>query len=85
MLDVLEIIGALAILVAFGASQRDLISLHQWSYLWLNLTGSLLLAVLAWHDRSWGFLLLEGVWALVTAWSMIGKARGEDGNEAAAH
>ncbi len=45
-------------------------------YLWLNLVGSLVLAALAWHDRQYGFLLLEGVWALVSAWSLLQLARG---------
>ena len=39
-------------------------------YLVLNLAGSLVLGLDAWHERQWGFLLLEGVWALVSAWSL---------------
>ena len=44
----------------------------------LNLFGSTLLAVLAWLDADWGFLLLEGVWAIVTAASIAAKLRGRD-------
>jgi hypothetical protein len=44
-------------------------------YLWLNLVGAGALTVLAWHERQWGFLLLEGVWTLVTAWSLYGRLR----------
>jgi hypothetical protein len=29
------------------------------------------LAVDAWLGAAWGFLLLEGVWALVSAWSLM--------------
>ena len=39
-------------------------------YLVLNLIGSAILAVLAWYESQLGFLLLEVVWALVSAWSL---------------
>ena len=39
-------------------------------YLVLNLVGSFVLAVIAWVDERWGFLLLEGVWAIVSAVSL---------------
>jgi hypothetical protein len=42
-------------------------------YLALNLVGSGLLAVLAWHEEQ---LLLEGVWALVSLWGLIQVLRG---------
>jgi hypothetical protein len=44
-------------------------------YLMLNLAGSIVLTVLAWHEQQWGFLLLEAVWALVSAWGLIQLAR----------
>jgi hypothetical protein len=45
-------------------------------YLVLNLIGSAILAVLAWYEEQFGFLLLEGVWALVSAWSLLQVLRG---------
>jgi hypothetical protein len=42
----------------------------------LNLVGSVILAVLAWHEDQLGFLLLESVWALVSAWSLVQVLRG---------
>jgi hypothetical protein len=42
----------------------------------LNFVGSAILAVLAWIDRQWGFLLLEGVWAIVSLWSLVQLMRG---------
>ena len=46
------------------------------AYLLLNLLGSAILAYLAWHESQWGFLLLEGVWALVSLWSLWRVSRG---------
>jgi hypothetical protein len=39
-------------------------------YLALNLAGSLILAVLAVIEAQWGFVLLEVVWAVVSAWGL---------------
>ena len=44
-------------------------------YLSLNLVGSLVLAVLALLDADWGFLLLEGVWAVVSAFGLAERLR----------
>ena len=35
--------------------------------LWLNLLGALVLGIVAWHERQYGFLLLEIVWMIVSA------------------
>jgi O-antigen ligase len=71
-----QIAGALLILVAFAAAQFGKLNVESPVYLWLNFVGSVILAVLAWHERQWGFLLLEGVWALVSLWSLAQLVRG---------
>jgi hypothetical protein len=63
MLDVLQILGAVGVLIPFVLSQLGRMSLTSPAYLGLNLVGSALLAGLALHGRDWGFLLLEAVWA----------------------
>lgn len=68
--QVIQIVGALLILAAFAAVQFDRMRPDSRLYLTLNLIGSLILAVLAWAESQWGFLLLEGVWAIVSAWSL---------------
>lgn len=72
MAQVVQIAGALLLLLAFAAAQFGSLDQHSRSYLVLNLVGAAVLTVLAWHERQWGFLLLEGVWTLV---SLAGLAR----------
>ena len=69
--QVIQVIGAMMILVAYAAAQTGRWSTDAPIYLWLNEVGSVILAVLAAISQNWGFLLLEGVWAIVTAWSLV--------------
>jgi hypothetical protein len=78
--QVLQVIGALLILAAYVAAQFRVLNQETYAYLVLNLVGSAVLAWLAWVDRQWGFLLLEAVWALVSLWSIIQRARGTSGD-----
>lgn len=75
MFQVIQVIGSLLILVAFAAGQAGRLDAKAWSYLWLNLIGSAILAVQAAMGQQWGFLLLEGVWALVSLLGILGKTR----------
>ena len=76
MSQVIQIVGALAILVAFVAAQLGVFDVRSWSYLWLNLVGAVILGIVAWHERQYGFLLLEIAWTIVTAWGLMTRARG---------
>jgi hypothetical protein len=73
--QVLQIFGALLILAAYAAAQADVLDQRSYAYLLLNIVGSAILAVLAAQGQQWGFLLLEGVWALVSVWSLVQKLR----------
>jgi hypothetical protein len=73
--QIAQIAGAVLILVAFTAAQRGSMSPHSRVYLVLNLLGSIVLAVVAAVEFDLGFLLLEAVWALVSAWGLWQLAR----------
>lgn len=74
--QLVQVVGALLILVAFAAAQFGAMDQHSRTYLALNFVGSLILAVLAWHERQWGFLMLESVWAVVSLWGLRASLRG---------
>ncbi len=76
MYDVLQLIGAFAILAAFIGVQLRMTDPRSYFSLILNLSGSALLAVLAFEGQQWGFLLLEAVWAVVSAWGLISRVTG---------
>lgn len=73
--QVIQIVGALLILAAFTAVQLERMRPDSRLYLALNLLGSAILAVLAVIAAQWGFVLLEGVWAIVSAWGLINALR----------
>jgi hypothetical protein len=75
VLAVLQVCGSVLVLVAFALSQRNIVSTSSGTYLVLNVVGSALLAVLALHERQWGFPLLNAVWAVVSGASLAGKLR----------
>jgi hypothetical protein len=81
--QVIQVGAAMLILVAFGSAQFGRMSLESRLYLTLNLLGGAVLAWLAYDARQWGFVLLETVWALVSAWGLLRVLRGQ--RPAAAH
>jgi hypothetical protein len=72
--QILQVTGALLILAGYGGLQGGKLHAQQVSYLLLNLGGSAILAVLALIQRQWGFLLLEGVWAVVSLLAAVRNA-----------
>jgi hypothetical protein len=69
--QLLQIAGAICILTGFMLSQAQRLNADGYPYLFLNLIGSSILTFLAFEERQWGFLLLEGVWAVVALASII--------------
>ena len=66
--QLLQLIGAALILIAFTANQLNRVSPQSYPYLVLNLAGAVLLCVLAFQGAQWGFFLMELVWTAVSAY-----------------
>ena len=70
VLQLISVLGALAILGAYAASQFGLVDASKLSYQAANFLGSAVLTVVAVIDWQPGFILLEGAWALMSLWGI---------------
>jgi hypothetical protein len=64
--QVLQLVGAILVLAGFMLAQVRVLDPQSLPYLVLNAVGAAILATLAAADEQWGFLLLEGVWTIVS-------------------
>ena len=76
--QIIQIVGALLILAGFILTQGNVLDADSYLYLVLNLAGAAILAVLAFQAQRWGFVLLEGVWALVALAGLILRLSGKE-------
>ena len=81
VVQVVSIVGALAILGAFAANQLGWIRPSQLPYAAANFVGAGILTVVAVVDRQIGFTILQGAWTLVSLWAIVSilRGRGERG------
>ena len=78
MVQAVSVAGAILILLPFAASQFQKLPTDSLSYQLMNLIGSAALTAVAVIESQYGFILLEGTWALVSAAGLarvLGKAR----------
>lgn len=69
-----QILAALLVLAAFALAQARVLTPQARAYLILNVIGATILAVDAYLEEQWGFLLLEGVWAAISAWGLARRS-----------
>lgn len=75
VMQVLSLLGAALVLSAFVLLQRGRWKSDAHAYLWFNLIGATALTMVGAWDRRIGFVLLEGVWAVVSLVSLSKASR----------
>ncbi len=79
ILQIISLVGAFLILLPFAASQMGRLAVRSRRYQALNLAGSSALALVAVVERQYGFIVLEGVWAIMSAvglWRVVRRGSG---------
>lgn len=71
MLQVISVLGALGCLIPFAALQFKKMNASGLLYTSMNFLGSATLTAVAIIEHQYGFILLEGIWAIVSAVGVV--------------
>ena len=74
-LQQLSLLGALMQLAVYALMQLDRLPTHSYPYQLANVVGSLLMTVVATVNHEYGFILMEGVWCLTSAYGLLRLVR----------
>ena len=69
--QLISFLGALLILIAYVGHQLGWVNARGAAYNIFNATGSAILAWIAFHPFQVGFVVLEGVWTIVSIWALL--------------
>ena len=69
--QLISFVGALLILIAYGGHQMGWMNARRPAYNILNATGSAILLWIALHPFQIGFIVLEGVWTIISLWALF--------------
>jgi multisubunit Na+/H+ antiporter MnhB subunit len=67
VIQLISVAGALLILLPFAGSQLGRLSPHSLAYQLMNLVGAASLTTVAVIEVQYGFILLEGIWTIMSA------------------
>jgi hypothetical protein len=68
--QLISFVGALLILIAYAGHQMGWINARRPAYNILNAAGSVILWWIAMHPFQAGFVVLEGVWTVISLWAL---------------
>jgi len=76
--QIVQLVGAIFILYAFASQQLGRLAAETRTYQILNLIGGMFLCAAAVAARQYGFILLEGTWAIASGYGVLKVLRTED-------
>lgn len=75
LIQVVSVVGAILVLAAFIANQLQKLPRETLTYQLLNFVGGVALLAAAIGTRQYGFILMEGAWAVVSLWGLYALSR----------
>lgn len=73
--QVVSLLGAVMQLLAYALMQLGRLASASYPYQLANVIGSLLMTIVATLNREYGFILMEAVWCLTSAYGLISLIR----------